>query len=162
MSTTIYPEAVIEADKNLPIIRITRDFEATPAQLRRAHIDPELYARWVGPKEMTTEIDYWDARTGGSWRFINKRGHEEFGFHGSFHEVGDDRVVQTFTWEGMPEDVSLETLTFEDLGNGRTRLHAQSLVDSFEARDGWLASGMEVGINDGYAKLDELLTEGAL
>jgi uncharacterized protein YndB with AHSA1/START domain len=67
--------------------------------------------------------------------------------------------VQTFTFDGMPDGVSLDTLTFTDLGNGRTRLTAQSLVGSFEDRDQWLASGMEVGINDGYAKLDTLLTE---
>ena len=67
--------------------------------------------------------------------------------------------MQTFTWEGMPEDVSLETLRFEDLGDGRTRLHAQSLVDSFEGRDQWLASGMEVGVDQGYAKLDALVAE---
>ena len=70
--------------------------------------------------------------------------------------------MQTFTWEGMPEGVALETLRFEDLGNGRTRLHAQSLVESFEARDGWLASGMEVGVNEGYAALDRLLADGAV
>jgi hypothetical protein len=29
-----------------------------------------------------------------------------------------------------------------------------------EAQAGMLASGMEVGINDGYAKLDELLQSG--
>lgn len=161
MNTTTYPEAVIEADKEVPIIRITRDFNATPAQLMKAHTDPQLYARWVGPNDITTEIDYWDARTGGNWRFLNKRGGEDFAFHGCFHEVSDHRIVQTFTWEGMPEGVSLETLTFEDLGDGRTRLHAQSLVESFQARDGWLASGMEVGVNDGYAKLDALLTDGA-
>lgn len=162
MSTTDIREAVIEADEKLPIIRITRDFNATPAQLVKAHTDPELYARWVGPNDISTEIDYWDARTGGSWRFLNKRGSDDYAFHGSFHEVGDSRIVQTFTWEAMPEGVSLETLTFEDLGDGRTRLHSQSLVDSFEARDGWLASGMEVGVNDGYAKLDALLSDGAL
>ena len=60
--------------------------------------------------------------------------------------------MQTFTWEGMPDGVALETMTFEDLGDGRTRLHAVSLCDSFEARDGLLASGMEVGVNEGYAK----------
>ncbi len=70
--------------------------------------------------------------------------------------------MQTFTFEGMPDDVSLETLRFEDLGDGRTRLHAQSLVDSFEGRDAWLASGMETGVNDGYAKLDKLAADGAL
>lgn len=162
MSTTDTREAVIEADEKLPIIRTTRVFNATPAQLIKAHTDPELYARWVGPHGITTEIDYWDARTGGSWRFLNKHHGEEYAFRGCFHEVTDSRIVQTFTWEAMPEGVSLETLTFEDLGDGRTRLHAQSLVESFEARDGWLASGMEVGVNDGYAKLDALLQEGAL
>jgi hypothetical protein len=60
----------------------------------------------------------------------------------------------------MPDDVSLETLWFEDLRDGRTRLHAQSLVDSFEGRDAWLASGMETGVNEGYAKLDKLIASG--
>ena len=62
----------------------------------------------------------------------------------------------------MPEGVALETLTFEDLGDGRTRLHATSLCDSFEGRDGWLASGMESGVNDGYAALDRMLEAGEL
>ncbi len=66
------------------------------------------------------------------------------------------------TFEGMPDDVSLETLSFEDLGDGWTRLHAQSLVDSFEGRDAWLASGMEEGVDQGYAKLDALLAGGVL
>ena len=70
--------------------------------------------------------------------------------------------MQTFTWEGMPDGVALETLTFEDLGDGRTRLHAQSLCDSFEGRDAWLRSGMEVGVDEGYAKLDGLLAAGEI
>lgn len=152
--------ARIEADPALPIIRITRDFQATPAQLLHAHTDAEVFARWVGPDSVSTRIDHWDARTGGSWRFLNVRGEEEYGFHGCFHEVGPDRIVQTFTWEGMPEGVSLETLRFEDLGDGWTRLHGQSLVDSFEGRDAWLQSGMETGVNEGYAKLDDLLAGG--
>lgn len=154
--------ATIEADPNLPIIHITRDFRATPEQLFRAHTDPELYVKWVGPADIGTEIDYWDARTGGSWRFTNVRGEERYAFHGSFHEVRTDRIVQTFTWEDMPDGVSLETLVFEDLGDGWTRLRAQSLVESFEARDGWLNSGMEVGVNDGYAKIDALLADGTI
>lgn len=56
----------VTADPQLPIIHMTRDFHATPAQLQRAHVDPALYARWVRPADMTTEIDHWDARTGGS------------------------------------------------------------------------------------------------
>jgi uncharacterized protein YndB with AHSA1/START domain len=152
-------QASIEADPALPIIRITRDFDATPAQLVRAHTDPDLFARWTGPNGTEVKILDWDATTGGRWRFAGSAGGEDYGFHGSFHEVGDDRIVQTFTYDGEPDGVALETLWFEDLGDGRTRLHVQSLVDSFEARDQWLASGMETGVDEGYAKLDALIDE---
>lgn len=159
MSTSSRHQVAIEADPTVPIIRIVRDFDATPAQLMRAHTDAELFARWVGPNGMETEIVDWDATTGGRWQYVARRDGEEFGFRGCFHEVGEDRIVQTFTYEGHPEGVALETVWFEDLGDGRARLHAQSLVDSFEARDQWLASGMETGVEEGYAKLDALVPE---
>jgi uncharacterized protein YndB with AHSA1/START domain len=159
-TATRFPEAAILADEHVPAIHIWRDFDATPAQLFRAHTDPELFARWVGPDGMTTTVRRWDASTGGSWRYVAARDGEEYGFHGCFHEVRPDRIVQTFTWEGEPDGVALETLTFEDLGDGRARLTAQSLCDSFEARDAWLRSGMEVGLDQGYAKLDGLLAAG--
>jgi uncharacterized protein YndB with AHSA1/START domain len=155
-----YHSAQIEADPKVPLIRITRDFAATPEQLFRAHLDPDLYAKWVGPNDVSTRIDHWDARSGGSFAFSNLRGGEAYSFHGCFHEVSPNRIVQTFTYDGWPEGVSLETLTFTDLGDGRTRLVATSLVDSFEGRDQWLESGMEAGVNDGYGKLDQLLSEG--
>ena len=105
---------------------------------------------------------FWDARTGGSWRFVSVREGVEYAFRGCFHEVRRDRIVQTFTFEGEPDGVALETLYFHDLGDGRTRLRTQSLVDSFEGRDAWLASGMEAGVNQGYAKLDRMLADGAV
>ena len=159
--TTTTAQATIEADPRVPIIRITREFAATPEQLFRAHTDPDLFARWVGPHDITTKIDHWDARNGGSWRFLGVRGDEEYAFRGCFHTVSPEKIVQTFTWEGMPDGVALEKLVLEDLGNGRTRLTATSLVDSFEGRDGFLASGMEVGVHEGYAKLDALLAREA-
>jgi uncharacterized protein YndB with AHSA1/START domain len=155
-------ETTIEADPKLPIIRMTRDFAATPAQLLRAHTDPALFARWVGPNGMDTRIDQWDARSGGSWRYVAVQEGNEYAFRGCFHEVSADRIVQTFTFEAEPHGVALETLWFEELGDGRTRLHAQSLVDSFEGRDAWLVSGMETGVNEGYAKLDRMLADGAV
>lgn len=157
MTTTSRYQVSIEADPTLPLIRITRDFDATPEQLMTAHLDPELFARWVGPDGMTTTILDWEPVTGGRWRYVARRDGQEFGFRGCFHEVGEERIVQTFTYEGQPEGVALETLRFTDLGDGRTRLHAQSLVDSMAARDQWLASGMETGVEQGYAKLDRLV-----
>jgi uncharacterized protein YndB with AHSA1/START domain len=159
---TTFAQASIEADAKLPIIRITRDFSATPEQLFRAHTDPELFARWIGPKDLRTRVEHWDARTGGSWRFVQEHDGTEYAFHGSFHDVRPDRIVQTFAYDAEPDGVALETLWFEDLGDRRTRLHSQSLCDSFEARDGWLASGMEVGVNEGYAKLDAMVADGTV
>lgn len=159
---TSITETIIEADPKVPLIRIVREFAATPEQLFRAHTDPEIFARWIGPDRLTTRIDHWDARTGGSFRYVSVQDGQEYAFRGCFHDVRPDRIVQTLTFEGDPDGVALETVWFEDLGNGRTRLRAQSLVDSFEGRDAWLRAGMEVGVNEGYAKLDRLLAEGAV
>ena len=158
----VIAEATIEADPKVPVIRVTRDFNATPAQLLRAHTDPDLFVQWVGPNGMATKIDQWDARTGGSWRFVQDAEGAEFAFRGCFHEIRPDRIVQTFTYEGEPDGVALETMVFEDLGDGRTRMLASSLCDSFEGRDAWLQSGMETGVHEGYAKLDRLLADGAV
>ena len=155
-------EAKIEADPNVPIIRVTREFAGTPEQLFRAHTDPKLFAQWIGPSSLETRIEEWDARSGGSWRYVSTRDGKQYAFRGSFHDVRPDRIVQTFTFEGQPDGVALETLWFESSDDGRTLLRTQSLVDSFEARDAWLASGMEVGVNEGYAKLEEMLADGTV
>lgn len=157
---TDHRQAHIEADPDIPIIRIVRDFDATPAQLHRAHTDPDLFARWIGPDHPTVQIFEWDVRDGGAWHWSSVHDGQEHAFRGCFHQVTPLRIVQTFTYLGSPDDVALETLRFEELAPGRTRLHAQSLVDSFEGRDAWLSSGMEHGVNEGYAKLDALLAAG--
>jgi len=162
MSTTTAKAATIESSKDMPAIKISRDFSATPAQLVKAHTDPDVVLQWLGPDGCTSTMDYWDPRTGGSWRYVHQIEGEDYAFHGCFHTVEEDRLVQTFTYEGFPDSVALETMTFEDLGDGRSRLHTQSLFDSYEARDGMLASGMDIGVNEGYAKLDGLLSAGTV
>lgn len=157
MTTTTH-ETRIDLDEDLPVIRTTREFDAPPAAVFRAHTDPELLVRWLGPRDLTMAVERYDCRTGGSYRYLHVRDGEEYGFFGSFHEVRPDEViVQTFTFEGAPESVSLERLVLEDLGDGRTRLTATSMVDSFEARDAMVASGMEHGILESYERLDEVL-----
>ena len=157
MSTTTR-ETQIESDPNVPLVRITREFDAPVEKVFRAHTDPDLLVQWLGPRDLTMTVDHFDCRTGGSYRYLHTRGDEEYGFHGSFHEVRpNELIVQTFTFEGWPDGVALERLVLEDLGDGRTRLTATSLVDSFEDRDAFVASGMETGVVEGYEKLDELL-----
>ncbi|MFE9745211.1 SRPBCC family protein [Saccharothrix saharensis] len=158
MSTTTHPETTISADPALPAIRITREFDAPVDAVFRAHVDPELVAKWLGPRSVTMVVDRWDATTGGAYRYAHVRGDEEYRFYGSFHEVRpNERIVQTFTFEGFPDGVALETVTFSDLGGGRTRLDVNSVFETIEARDAALASGMETGVVEGYEQLDELL-----
>lgn len=154
-------ETQIEANPDLPTIEITREFDAPPDRVFRAWTDPDLFARWIGPRSIETQIEHWDARTGGSWRYSNTRNGEPLAsFYGSFHEVRpNERLVQTFTWEGAPDGVSLEIMTLEELEGGRTRLRSLSVVESMEVRDAILQSGMEVGVIEGYEKLDELLAQ---
>jgi len=103
-------------------------------------------------------IDHYDCCTGGSYRYLHVSGGNEFGFHGSFHEVRPaELIVQTFTFEGAPDGVALGQIRFTDLGGGRSRLSTTSLVDSFAARDAFLASGMQEGVIESYERLDEVL-----
>ena len=158
MTMTGTRETEITADPTVPAIRITREFDAPPEKVFRAHVDPDLVVRWLGPRRHEMRIDRWDCRTGGAYRYLHTSDGEEFAFHGSFHEVRPSEViVQTFTYEAEPDGVALERVVFEDLGGGRTRLTATSLVDSFEARDAFLASGMEYGVRESYERLDDLL-----
>jgi uncharacterized protein YndB with AHSA1/START domain len=157
MSTTTH-ETEVQVDPDVPLVRITRRFDAPPEKVFRAHVEPELVVRWLGPRRHEMRIDHWDCRTGGAYRYVHSSAGEEYGFHGCFHEVRpSELIVQTFTFEGAPDQVALERLELHDLGGGRTELVATSLVDSFEARDAFVASGMEEGVREGYERLDELL-----
>jgi uncharacterized protein YndB with AHSA1/START domain len=60
----------------------------------------------------------------------------------------------------MPGHVSVDTATFEDLGD-RTRVVSHSTFHTPEERDGMLASGMEAGMNETFERLDELLARQA-
>ncbi len=161
MTTTTSHETQIIVDPDVPIVRIIREFDAPPEKVFRAHADPDLFTRWCGPNSTRTNVEHMDCRTGGSYRYLMEDDSGEYGFRGCFHDVRPgELIIQTFTFEGMPDDVALEKITFEDLGDGRTRLTSISLTDSFEGRDAFVASGMEVGVVEGYQRLDEVLAAG--
>ena len=142
--------ARIEADPTIPGIRFTRDFAGTPEQLFRAHTDPELFVRWNGPDNMETDLQVWDARTGGSWRYVTRDANGTYAFHGCFHEVRNPFAsCRRSPSTASPTVWRSRRSPSTDLGDGRTRLEALSLCDSFEGRDMMLASGMEVGVARG-------------
>jgi uncharacterized protein YndB with AHSA1/START domain len=138
-------------------IRIERVFNATRDRVWQAFTDPELVAQWWGRGNKLV-IERMEVVRGGHWRVVEHSPEGTNGFEGRYREVTPkERVVQTFEWDGMPGHVVLETVTLEDMGDGRTRVVNISLFFTTEERDGMLHSGMEQGLNQSYAALDRLL-----
>jgi uncharacterized protein YndB with AHSA1/START domain len=139
-------------------MEFTRDFDAPVAALFRAHADPALVKRWLGPRDVEMDVLEWNFKSHGGYRYVHENEHGKFGFNGTFHTVRDNEfILQTFEFEGAPDNVNIEYLWFEDLGDGRSRLRGRSVCPTIEARDGLLSSGMEGGMTEGYEKLGTLL-----
>lgn len=154
-------KTVITAEPGKQELFVIREFDAPRELVFKAHTDPELYARWLGPHGLITTFETFEPVSGGRWRFIQRdQDGNEFSFRGVTHEVlAPERIIGTFEFEGLPESghVLLETTRFEVLPGGRTRIIAHSVFQSVEDRDGMVASGMESGVVDGYERLDEIL-----
>ena len=148
----------ISAEPGTPFLDIVREFEAPRARVFAAHTDPELVEQWLGPCDLQITIEEWDARPGGSYRYVHRRGPEfEAHFRGVYHTVREaELIVQTFEFLGAPDQVCIETLHLDDLGD-RTRLRSRSVFPSVEARDAAVESGMNSGISESMDRLAELL-----
>jgi len=162
MTTTMEQEPTMKATVTTPTdreIHIERIFNAPRDRVWKAMTDPKLIAQWWGRGNKLV-IEKYELERGGHWRFVEHGPEGVHGFEGRFREVTpQERVVQTFEWDGMPAYVIIETAVLEDLGDGRTRLVNTSLFHTTEERDGMLQSGMEGGLNESYAALDRLLAK---
>ncbi|MGH2958855.1 MAG: SRPBCC family protein [Solirubrobacterales bacterium] len=138
-------------------ITTSRHLPAPPEKVFKAMTDPDLLAQWWGPRRFETIITEYEPRRGGCWRFVHKNEEGEFGFNGVIHELLlNERITQTFEFEGMPGHVVLEQLKLEPEGDG-TRITTVSAFSSVEDRDGMVNSGMEGGLTESYDRLDELV-----
>ncbi len=141
---------------------ITREFDAPRALVYKAHIDPDLYVQWLGPRGYEMVLETFEPHSGGRYRYIHKdKDGSEYGFHGVFHEMSEELMIQTFEFEGLPEPghVVLDTMRMDELPGNRTRVTIQSVYQSIADRDGMVESGMERGVNEGYERLDEILVK---
>jgi len=139
---------------------ITREFDAPRELVFKAHIDPNLYVQWLGPRGYEMVLETFEPHNGGRYRYIHKDNDgNEFGFHGVFHEMSEELMIQTFEFEGLPErgHVILDTMRLEKLPGNRTKVTIQSVYQSVSDRDGMVQSGMERGVTEGYERLDEVL-----
>jgi len=149
-------EYVIEPGKQE--LTSTTVFDAPRELVFRAYTEADLVAQWFGPSKYRIAMDRFEPTTGGSYRVrhIGSDG-QEFAFRGVIHDlVAPERICQTFEYEGVPGHVSLQTATFEALGN-KTRVVEQLVFQSVMDRDGMVASGMQEGSDESIERLAELL-----
>ena len=143
---------------------IIREFDAPRELVFKAFTDPKLLVKWMGPKDLTMKIDKMDTKSGGSYRYTHSDSKgNEYAFRGVIHEIEkNERVIQTFEFEGLPEKghVTLDTARFEALPGNRTKVIGQSVFQSVADRDGMIKSGMERGVLDSHERLDALLAQG--
>ena len=138
-------------------IHTERIFNAPRERVWRAMTAPALVAQWWGRGNKLV-VERLEVERGGHWRFVEHSDHGAHGFEGRFREVVPlERMSQTFEWDGMPGYPAVQTLTLEDLGDGRTRVVGTTMFFTPEERDGMVHSGMEGGMNESYAALDRVL-----
>jgi uncharacterized protein YndB with AHSA1/START domain len=153
-------QTTITAEPGKQELFITREFDAPRELVFKAHTDPRLYVQWLGPLGYEMKLETFEPHSGGRYRYVHKdKDGNEYGFHGVFHEISEELMIQTFEFEGLPErgHVTLDTARLEKLPGDRTRITIQSVYQSVADRDGMVQSGMERGVNEGYGRLDELL-----
>jgi uncharacterized protein YndB with AHSA1/START domain len=148
----------LPADREIHVERI---FNAPRDRVWRAFTEADQLAQWWGRGNKLV-VEKYEPRRGGHWRFVEHAPDgSTHGFEGRFREVTPpERLSYTFEWDGMPGHVIVETCTFVDLGDGRTKLVNDSLFHTKEDRDGMVQAGMEGGMNESYAALDRLLAKG--
>jgi uncharacterized protein YndB with AHSA1/START domain len=125
--------------------------------LFRAHTEPDLISRWLGPDFLETTVDVLEPRDGGRWRYTHTdRDGVRYTFHGLYHgDPTPERIVQTYEFDRQPGSVYLNTITLEPRGSG-TLLRQNTVFQSVEDRDGYVRGGMERGVHASMTKLDAL------
>ncbi len=139
---------------------IERVFDAPRELVWRAFNDPNSIPHWWGPKFLTTTVEKMDLRPGGVWRYVQRDSDgNEYAFNGVYREIDPPNLIsRTFNFEGIPGDHELiETATFEDFGEGKTKVTAVAVYANVEDLDGMVNSGMQAGATESWERLAELI-----
>jgi len=154
--TTTAPETEYVAEPGSYEATTTAVIDAPREAVFRCFVEPDLLARWWAPPKYEVEIEKFDPTPGGSWRFLVVDGDSKDAFKGVCHDVvPNERITQTFEWEGLPGHVCLQTATFED-ADGGTKVTEQVVFQSVEDRDGMSEAGMKEQAPIGMAALSEV------
>jgi uncharacterized protein YndB with AHSA1/START domain len=149
---------VNRAEKEFTMSRV---FDAPRELVWQVYTDPQLVPRWWGLRNVQTIVDKMDLKVGGVWRYLQRDDQgNEYAFNGVYKEIrAPERLTYTFEFEPLAGHIVTDTLTFEELPDGKTRITARSTFDTLEDLEGMLQSGMEEGADETWDRLEEALAE---
>ncbi|MFE2205699.1 SRPBCC family protein [Streptomyces rubiginosohelvolus] len=137
-------------------IDLTRVLDAPQQRVFAAWTSPEDFAAWYGGEaDVPLDRVAMDVRPGGSWSLVLVMPGVEMPFHGVYREVSEpDGLVFTLKDRSAPEDAEGETVTvtFGDLGSGRTEL-------AFQQRGGNLTPEQYAAAEDGWEAFFDALAD---
>jgi uncharacterized protein YndB with AHSA1/START domain len=115
-------------------IEITRVYDAPRELVWRAWTEPEELVRWWGPSGWSTPLDTvtMEVRPGGTFRLtsISDEG-AEMPVAGVYREVAEpERLVLEEPPDHAWHEGSVSTVTFTDLGEGRTEVALRAIVQT--------------------------------
>ncbi len=151
----------IEAPVGQPFVTMTRTFDAPRALVWKALSEPEHAVRWWGPHGHKNRVLHWDWKVGGAWKIETTTGDGRvIVFFGDYLEIEKPvKVTQTFSFDQLPPGVhSVDTVELDEVG-GKTVYRAYSTLPDVESRDAMIASGMDVGVREGFERLDQMLED---
>lgn len=145
----------IKAEENTQELFITREFDLPLELLFKAYEDAEIVEQW-----MNTKVIKLENHKHGSWRFETSHdGQVVFSANGVILEfVPNEKITRTFEMENSPFPVQLEFLTFEKIGNEKSKLTIQQIFKSVEYRNQLLKMPFAKGLSMAHDKLQNIFT----
>ncbi|MGO4708699.1 SRPBCC domain-containing protein [Chryseobacterium sp. 2TAF14] len=146
----------IKAEENTQELFITREFDLPLELLFKAYEDAEIVEQW-----MNTKVIKLENHKHGSWRFETSHyGNVVFSANGVILEfIPNEKITRTFEMENTPFPVQLEFLTFEEIGEDKSKLTIQQVFKSVEFRDQLLKMPFAKGLSMAHDKLQNIFTQ---
>lgn len=120
-------------------IKGTREFDAPVELVFAAFTDPKHLAQWWGPNGFTTTTSHFEFKPGGIWRYV-MHGPDGRDYKNliTFDDIQTNKLIayRHGGGEGDLEPVRFsQTVNFEDIGNGRTRIVWHGVFPNAQMRD---------------------------
>ena len=149
---------------------VTRVFDAPRELVWKAWTDPNYVVQWWGPKGFTAPLCKMDFRVGGKFLCcMRSPERQEFWNSGEYHEIVLHEKIVSSMYFSDPEGNKLEpaqygieheavdgaydVITFQDLGNGQTKL---TFIGN-ETTESATKSGQLEGMNQIFDKFAEVV-----